>query len=110
MSDTTPINDQTFQQEVLESSKPVLVDFGAAWCGPCKLIEPVLKQLAEEWGDRVRLVKVDVDHCPETTQRYGIMTVPTLLLFSKGQVLERLSGYQPKDRLAGKLKPHLTLR
>jgi thioredoxin 1 len=99
--------DQTnFQQEVLEAGVPVLVDFTAEWCGPCKMLDPVVKQLAQEWDGRVKVVKLDIDENQDLTVQYRVMGVPTLMLFVKGQPVQRVSGYMPKDKLAGKLKAY----
>lgn len=107
MSELEYINRDSFQSQVLESITPVLVDFTAVWCGPCKMLEPILKELADQWVDKVRILKVDVDQNPELAMQYNVMGVPTLMLFQDGKVLERLSGYQPKDRLMKVLQPHL---
>ncbi len=107
MAELEHINRDSFQSQVLESITPVLVDFTAVWCGPCKMLEPILKELADQWADKVRILKVDVDQNPELAMQYNVMGVPTLMLFQGGKVLERLSGYQPKDRLMKVLQPHL---
>lgn len=101
------LSDAEFEKEVLNSSLPVLVDFGAVWCGPCKMLDPVVKQLAEEWQDKVKVCKLDIDENPEATVNYQVMGVPTLMLFKGGKPVERVSGYQPKDRLVKKFLPHL---
>jgi len=103
----TQINEDVFQSEVLEASTPVLVDFSAVWCGPCKMLDPVVKELASEWGERVKVVKIDVDHNPRLAMQYGVMGVPTLILFKNGEPAVRLTGYQPKKRLEAKFNPHL---
>jgi thioredoxin 1 len=107
MSELSVVTDQSFQKEVLQSKTPVLVEFGAVWCGPCKTLEPVVKNLADEWGVKARVVKMDVDQNPDVTMRYQVMGLPTLILFKAGQPVERTSGYQPKDRLLGKFASHL---
>jgi thioredoxin 1 len=107
MSELTPITDETFQAEVLSASMPVLVDFGAAWCGPCKMLDPIVHQLADEWQGKVKFVKMDVDQNPNTPMKYQIMGVPTLILFINGEMKQRLSGYMSKDKLIAKLSPHL---
>jgi thioredoxin 1 len=107
MTVVAEINAGTFDEEVLNADKPVLVDFSAVWCGPCKMLKPVVDQLAEEWSNEMKVVELDVDHSPEIAMRYQIMGVPTLMLFVDGQIRERLTGYQPKDRIASKLAPHL---
>ena len=85
----------------------MLVDFTAPWCGPCKQLDPVVKQLAQDWGAAVKVCKLNVDDSPDLTGEYGVMGVPALLLFVNGQPVVRLSGYQPKERILAKLKPHL---
>lgn len=107
MAELEHINRDSFQSQVLESITLVLVDFTAVWCGPCKMLEPILKELADQWADKVRILKVDVDQNPELAMQYNVMSVPTLMLFQDGKVLERLTGYQPKDRLMKVLQPYL---
>jgi thioredoxin 1 len=102
MADIQQVNEADFGKEVLQSTLPVMVDFTAVWCGPCKMLDPVVKQLAEEWAGKVKFVKLDVDHNPELAMRYQVMGVPTLMLFVNGQPGQRVSGYQPKDRLTAK--------
>ncbi len=101
------ISRDAFQKEILESGSPVVVEFGATWCAPCKMLEPVLTQLSQEWSTKARVVKMDVDECPDIVQSYNIMTVPTVILFKKGQAVERFNGFLPKERVTGKLGPHL---
>ena len=84
----------------------MLVDFTAVWCGPCKMLDPVVKQLAEEWNGKVKVMKLDVDDHPQLAMEYQVMGVPTLMLFKNGQPVERVTGYQPKDRLEKKFSPH----
>ena len=107
MGDLAVVSEENFKSEVLESKVPVLVEFGAEWCQPCKQLEPVLKQLADQWAGRMRLVQVNVDDSLKLTQTYRVMGVPTVILFVQGQPKERLSGFQPKDKLVSKLGPHL---
>ena len=107
MADITKLNEANFQHQVLDSSQPVLVDFTAVWCGPCKMLDPVVKQLAEDWNDRMKVYKLDVDDNPNLAMNYQVMGVPTLMLFKDGEPVERLTGYQPKDRLEKKLSPHV---
>ena len=102
------IDDATFDIEVLKSPVPVLVEFGAEWCGPCRHMEPILEQLAAaDWQGKVRLAKIDVDQSVDTTIRFQVMGVPTLILFINGEVRERVSGKQPRDRLVEKFTPYL---
>lgn len=107
MAELEHINNDAFESQVIKADAPVLVDFTAVWCGPCKMLEPILKDLADLWRGKVRILKVDVDQNPELAMRYNVMGVPTLMLFQGGNVIERLSGYQPKDRLIKVLQPHL---
>jgi thioredoxin 1 len=107
MAEITKLSGATFQSEVLGSELPVLVDFTAVWCGPCKMLDPLVKQLAEEWSGKVKIVKLDVDDDPQPSIDYQVMSVPTLMLFKNGKPVERLSGYQPKDRLVKKFGPHI---
>jgi thioredoxin 1 len=101
------LTQETFDKEVLQSSKPVLVDFWAEWCGPCKMISPILDELAAEYDGRVRLGKVNVDEQQELAAQYGVSAIPTLLLFNQGQVADQMVGLRSKrdlkasfDRLA----------
>lgn len=108
MSSFVDINDSSFDHEVLKSQTPVLVEFGADWCGPCRQMEPVLEQLAAaDWNGKVRLVKVDVDQCVNTTMQFQVMSVPTLILFVNGEARQRVSGKQPRDRLVEKFSPFI---
>ena len=107
MSEINHISDDSFQSDVLQADKPVLVDFTAVWCGPCKMLDPVVKQLAQEWAGKVKFVMVDVDSNPNVTMNYQVMGVPTLMMFVNGRPVERVSGYQPKDRLVNKFSPHI---
>ncbi|MFD0557933.1 thioredoxin [Stackebrandtia endophytica] len=96
MGATKPVTDATFEQEVLKAGGPVLVDFWAEWCGPCRKVAPVLEELATEMGDDVKIVKVDTDANPETTRKYQVMSVPTLLLFKGGEAVGTIIGAKPK--------------
>ena len=102
------ISEENFKTQVLESKVPVLVEFGAEWCQPCKQLEPVLRQLEAQWAGKMRLVQVNVDDSLSLTQTYRVMGVPTVILFVQGQPKERLSGFQPKDKLVAKFGPHLS--
>jgi thioredoxin 1 len=107
MSNLIEINEETFENEVLQADTPVLVDFGAVWCGPCKMLDPVVEELAGDWEGQVKVVKLDVDHNPQIAMNYQVMGVPTLMLFNGGEVKERLTGYMPKTKIIKKLSPHL---
>ncbi len=100
------VSQANFQSEVVSSDLPVLVDFTAAWCGPCKMLEPIVTQLAQEWGGKVKVVKLDVDDNSDLAMQYQVMGVPTLILFVKGQPVQRVTGYQPKDRIVSRLSSH----
>jgi thioredoxin 1 len=100
-------NQADFPKDVLESTLPVLVDFTAVWCGPCKMLDPLVRQLALEWEGRVKVVKLDIDENQDLTLQYQVMGVPTLILFVKGKPVQRVSGYQPKDRLLAKFRDHI---
>ena len=99
-----PINvsDATFNSEVIESSMPVLVDFWAPWCGPCRTIAPVLEEVAQEYGDRVKVVKLNTDE-NSTAAHYGIRSIPTLLLFKNGEIVDQMVGAVPKQVIKDKL-------
>lgn len=107
MSKLHEVNADTFSSEVLKSEKPVLLEFGAVWCQPCKMLEPLLEEMAAEWGDTVLVAKLDVDHNPEIAGSYQVLSVPTTILFKGGEPLERLVGFQPKERFTSKVQPHL---
>ena len=101
------VSDDTFITEVLKANQPVLVDFGAEWCHPCKQMDPIVEELAEEWDGRVKVYKLDIDTNLNTTMSLGIMGVPTLILFIDGEPVERLTGFIPKNRIIDKLSPYL---
>ncbi|PLR68342.1 MULTISPECIES: thioredoxin [Bacillaceae] len=100
----TNVTDQTFSTETSEGV--VLADFWAPWCGPCKMIAPVLEELDQELGDKVKIVKLDVDENQETAGKYGVMSIPTLLVFKNGEVVDKTVGFQPKEALAELLNKH----
>ncbi|MEW6257164.1 MAG: thioredoxin [Pseudomonadota bacterium] len=93
------VSDQSFEQDVLKSGAPVVVDFWAEWCGPCRMVGPILDEMAGEMGDKVKIVKLNVDENPETASKYGIMSIPTLLLFKDGKIASRQVGAVPKAKL-----------
>lgn len=96
-------NDDNFDQDVLQSDQPVLVDFSAAWCGPCKVIAPIIEELAEAYGDRVKIGKVDVDESQKTATKFGVMGVPTLIFFKAGQAVDQVVGVVSKQAIEDKL-------
>ena len=102
------VTDSTFESEVLTSQQPVLVDFWAAWCGPCKMVAPIVEEIATEQGEKLKVAKVDVDVNPQAAQQYGVMSIPTLIVFKNGQAVERLVGYMPKAKLMQAIQPHLS--
>ena len=107
MANIPEIDESTFESEVLTGPDPVLVDFSAVWCGPCKMLDPIVEELASEWTGKVKVVKLDVDHAPGVAMQYQVLGVPTLMLFVDGESRERITGFQPKDRILSKLNPHI---
>jgi thioredoxin 1 len=99
MSKPADVTDGSFETEVLESDKPVLVDFWAPWCGPCHMVAPVVEELAEEYSDRVKFLKVNTDDNMNTAATYGIRSIPTLLMFKGGQPVDQIIGFRPKGDL-----------
>jgi len=102
MAELVKLSDGTFESEVLKSTLPVVVDFTATWCGPCKMLDPLVTQLAKDWEGKVKVFKLDVDDSCDIAMQYGVMGVPTLLLFVNGKVVQRLTGYHPMDRILSK--------
>jgi len=99
MSKPAPVDDSTFAQVVLQSKKPVLVDFWATWCKPCLAVAPIIDELATEYDNKVTFVKMDIDHSPKTPASFGIMSIPTLLIFKNGKPVSHLVGLRPKGEL-----------
>ena len=100
--------DDNFQAQVLNHSAPVLVDFTADWCQPCHMLAPVVEGLNRDWNGAVKVGQIDADINVNVTMQYGVMGLPTLILFKNGQPVERLMGFMPKERILAKLRPHLT--
>ena len=99
MSDPIVVDDNNFDQIVLQSKTPVLVDLWAAWCAPCRMVEPVVEELAREYEGKISFAKLDVDHNPKTASKYGIMSIPTLLIFKDGKPVSNIVGFRPKAEL-----------
>ncbi len=102
------ITDVTFENEVLKSEVPVLIDFWAVWCGPCKMIAPVVEEIAKEYNGKLKVAKLDVDSNPKTAMSYGIRSIPTLLIIKGGQVVDQMVGAVPKNKIVEKITPHLS--
>ena len=103
------VSDQNFEAEVIKSDTPVLVDFWAVWCGPCRMVGPVLEEIASEQGDKVKIAKLDVDANPITAGRFGVRAIPTMILFKNGREAQRVVGYVPKDKLLQQIQPHFVV-
>ena len=107
MSAPITVTDATFDDEVLASETPVLVDFWADWCGPCKMIAPVLEQIADEYEGKLTIAKLDIDANPKTPVKYGVIGAPTLNLYKDGEVVQQIVGAKPKRQLLAAIEPHL---
>jgi thioredoxin 1 len=107
MAIPTVVTDETFNQEVLKSGTPTLVDFWAVWCGPCRMVAPVVDEIAREQAGKLKVMKLDVDENQNTAMAYGVMSIPTLILFKNGQPVERIVGFRPKGDMEKKILPHL---
>jgi thioredoxin 1 len=109
MADVLQVSDNTFEQEVLNSDQPVLVDFWAPWCGPCRQIGPVIEELSRENAGSIKVAKVNIDESPQSARRYDVSSIPTLMVFKGGAVVERFVGVQPKVRLQSALDAHRSM-
>ncbi|MCJ7718266.1 MAG: thioredoxin [Anaerolineales bacterium] len=107
MAELKYITEDTFEADVLKSDLPVLVDFTAAWCGPSKMLSPLVSELAKDWEGKARIYKMDVDTNQETPIKYGVMGVPSLILFKNGEIAARITGFRPKKQLVTTFEPYL---
>lgn len=107
MAKPIEVTDSSFEKVILQSDLPAVVDFWAVWCGPCKIIAPYLEQLAEEYEGKVKIAKMDVDNNPQTPTKYGIRSIPTVIFFKNGKVVDQIIGAQPKANFQEKIKKML---
>ena len=108
MANIGAVTDQEFQSSVLESETPVLVDFWAEWCVPCHMVSPVVEEIGQEKGESLKVAKLNIDDNPDATRAYGVMSIPSLILFKAGKEVARVIGARPKDAIMRDLEPHLS--
>lgn len=104
----SPVTDQSFKADVLDSVLPVLVDFWAPWCGPCRMVAPVVEEIAQQYGEQIKVVKLNTDENPETASKYGIRSIPTLMIFKGGQKVDMVVGAVPRTTLSTTVEKHIT--
>ncbi len=107
MAQPIHLTDASFEQEVIKSNIPVLIDFWAAWCGPCRMIAPVIDELANDYAGQAKICKLDVDNNQQTAMQFGIRSIPTILIFKGGEVVDTIVGAVPKEQILNKLKSHI---
>jgi thioredoxin 1 len=107
MASAVNVSDATFTEEVINSDTPVLVDFWAAWCGPCRMVAPILDEIASEKGEKIKIAKVNIDENQAMAGQLGISSIPTMILYKDGQPVEKIVGAYPKPRILEKIEPHL---
>ena len=107
MSTPVQVTDDSFEQDVIQSDIPAVVDFWAVWCTPCKMIAPIVEEIADEYEGQLQVVKLDVDGNTQTAMQYGVMGIPTLILFKGGAAVEQLTGLMPKAAILSKIEPYL---
>jgi thioredoxin 1 len=107
MANIGNVSDQEFESSVLGSETPVLVDFWAEWCVPCHMVSPVVEEIGQEKGDHLKIAKLNIDENPQATRTYGVMSIPSLILFKGGEEVARVIGAKPKDAILRDLEPHL---
>lgn len=107
MAQPIHLSDSSFEQEVVKSDLPVLIDFWAAWCGPCRMIAPVIDELANDYDGKAKICKLDVDSNQQTAMQFGIRSIPTILIFKGGEVVDTIVGAVPKEQILNKLKSHI---
>jgi len=107
MSSAPAVTDASFEQDVLKSAEPVLVDFWAPWCGPCRMVAPIVDEIAKEFAGKIKVYKLNTDENPSVASQYGIRSIPTLMIFSAGEKVDTVVGAVPKTTLSGTIKKHL---